>query len=98
LITDGRFSGASTGFIVGHITPEAQEGGPIALIKDGDMIAIDAVKNTIDVEVDEHEMAKRKSQWTMPSYKAQKGTLARYLNDVSSASTGCVTDRLKNKT
>jgi dihydroxy-acid dehydratase len=92
LITDGRFSGGSHGFIVGHIAPEAQEGGPIALVKDGDMIAIDAVKNTMDVEVSPEELAKRKAGWKMPPYKATSGTLFKYIKSVKSASDGCVTD------
>ena len=92
LITDGRFSGGSHGFIVGHIAPEAQEGGPIALVKDGDMIAIDAVKNTMDVEVSPEELAKRKAAWKMPPYKATSGTLFKYIRSVKSASEGCVTD------
>lgn len=92
LITDGRFSGGSHGFIIGHISPEAQEGGPIALIKDGDTIYIDAQKNTIDVALSHEELNKRKSEWVMPPYKAKKGTLFRYIKNVSSASTGCVTD------
>jgi dihydroxy-acid dehydratase len=95
LITDGRYSGLSSGFIIGHITPEAQEGGPIALVKDGDIITIDAVNNLITIDLTEDELAKRKLQWKMPPYKAHKGALARYINDVSSASTGCITDRLK---
>lgn len=92
LITDGRFSGGSHGFIVGHITPEAQMGGPIALIQDNDRITIDAEKNTITVELTEQELQQRKSRWTMPDYKTNKGTLYKYLKNVSSASTGCVTD------
>jgi dihydroxy-acid dehydratase len=92
LITDGRFSGGSHGFIVGHIAPEAQEGGPIALVKDGDIIAIDAVKNTMDVEVSLEELAKRKAAWKMPPYKATSGTLFKYIKSVKSASDGCVTD------
>lgn len=92
LITDGRFSGGSHGFIIGHVSPEAQMGGPIALVQDGDLITIDAEKNTIDVHLSEQEWAQRKSQWVMPPYKATKGTLLRYIKDVSSASLGCVTD------
>jgi dihydroxy-acid dehydratase len=92
LITDGRFSGGSHGFIVGHVAPEAQEGGPIALLKDGDIIAIDAVKNTMDVEVSPEELAKRKAAWKMPAYKATSGTLFKYIKSVKSASEGCVTD------
>jgi dihydroxy-acid dehydratase len=92
LITDGRFSGGSHGFLVGHITPEAQEGGPIALLKNGDRIAIDATRNRIDVEIDDDELATRRAQWTAPAYKATRGTLYRYIKDVKSASEGCVTD------
>jgi dihydroxy-acid dehydratase len=92
LITDGRFSGGSHGFIIGHITPEAQEGGPIALVKDGDVIAIDAETRTIEVEVDEAEMSARRAAWTAPPLKAQRGTLYKYIKNVKSASEGCVTD------
>ena len=92
LITDGRFSGGSHGFIVGHIAPEAQEGGPIALVKDGDRISIDADTNRIDVDVDSAEIAERRREWRRPSYKATRGTLAKYIRLVSSASRGCVTD------
>ena len=92
LMTDGRFSGGSHGFIVGHVTPEAQEGGPIALVRNGDVITIDASKNEISVAISEAEMAARKSAWTMPPYKATRGTLAKYIRLVKSASQGCVTD------
>ena len=92
LITDGRFSGGTHGFVVGHITPEAQEGGPIGLVKDGDKIVIDAVNNTLDVLISEKEMAQRKEAWIQPKYKATKGLLYKYLRSVSSASEGCVTD------
>ena len=92
LITDGRFSGGSHGFIVGHVTPEAQVGGPIALIKDGDIITLDAVSNTINVNVSEAEFASRKAAWKMPEYKAKAGTLYKYIKTVTSASEGCVTD------
>jgi len=92
LITDGRFSGASHGFIVGHVTPEAQEGGPIALAQDGDPVAIDAEKNRLDLEVPEDELARRRAAWTMPPYKSTRGTLHRYIRTVKSASEGCVTD------
>lgn len=92
LITDGRFSGGSHGFIVGHITPEAQEGGPIALVKNGDQITIDATKNEISVALTDEELAKRKSEWRMPPYKANRGTLAKYIRLVKNASLGCVTD------
>ena len=92
LITDGRFSGGSHGFIVGHIVPEAQEGGPIALVENGDRITIDAVSNTIDVDLSEEELAKRKDKWVMPAYKTTRGTLYRYIKTVKTASEGCVTD------
>ncbi len=92
LLTDGRFSGGSHGFIVGHITPEAQEGGPIALVQDGDTITIDAETNRLDVDVDEAELAKRRKAWTAPPLKATRGTLYKYIKNVKSASEGCVTD------
>ena len=92
LITDGRFSGGSHGFIVGHITPEAQDGGPVALVRDGDIVTIDASTNVLDVEVPEAEMKARRAVWSMPPYKATRGTLAKYIRLVKSASNGCVTD------
>ncbi len=92
LITDGRFSGGSHGFIVGHISPEAQEGGPIALLRNGDRVTLDAEKNTLDVELSDEQLAARKKEWTQPSYKATRGTLAKYIRLVKSASQGCVTD------
>ncbi len=92
LITDGRFSGGSHGFIVGHITPEAQEGGPIALVRDGETITIDASTNVLDVDIPEDEMRARRAAWKMPPYKASRGTLAKYIRLVKSASNGCVTD------
>jgi dihydroxy-acid dehydratase len=92
LITDGRFSGGSHGFIVGHITPEAQEGGPIALIRDGDRITIDATRNEISVAVDAAELSKRRQRWQPPPLKAASGTLLKYIRCVRSASEGCVTD------
>ncbi|HEY3939071.1 MAG TPA: dihydroxy-acid dehydratase [Bryobacteraceae bacterium] len=92
LITDGRFSGGSHGFIVGHVTPEAQEGGPIALIRNGDRVTIDAEKNLLDVDLSGEEVANRKRQWQMPPYKANRGTLAKYIRLVKNASLGCVTD------
>jgi dihydroxy-acid dehydratase len=92
LMTDGRFSGGSHGFIVGHVTPEAQEGGPIALVQTGDLITIDAEKNEISMDVSEVELAKRRKAWTMPPYKAERGTLAKYIRCVKSAALGCVTD------
>ncbi len=92
LLTDGRFSGGTHGFVVGHITPEAQEGGPLGLLKDGDVITIDAVKNSLDVDLTEAELAERRKSWKAPPYKAVKGTLYRYIKTVSPASEGCVTD------
>ena len=92
LLTDGRFSGGSHGFIVGHITPEAQVGGPIALVVNGDQITIDAVNNTIMVDVGDEELAARRKTWTAPPYKATRGTLYKYIKNVKSASQGCVTD------
>lgn len=92
LLTDGRFSGGSHGFIVGHVTPEAQEGGPIALVRTGDQITIDAERNELSFDVTEDEVAKRRAAWTMPPYKAERGTLAKYIRCVKSASLGCVTD------
>ncbi len=92
LITDGRFSGGSHGFIVGHVTPEAQEGGPIGLIRDGDRITIDAAKNTLSVDLSSEELSARRQAWKMPPYKADRGTLAKYIRLVKNASLGCVTD------
>jgi dihydroxy-acid dehydratase len=92
LLTDGRFSGGSHGFIVGHVTPEAQEGGPIALVRNGDRITIDVERNVIDVAVSDAEMKARRTAWTAPPLKAQRGTLAKYIRLVKSASEGCVTD------
>lgn len=92
LLTDGRFSGGSHGFIVGHIVPEAQEGGAIALIRNGDIITIDAEKNELSVALTDEELALRKAQWTMPPYKATRGTLYRFIKTVKNASEGCVTD------
>ena len=92
LITDGRFSGGTHGFVVGHITPEAQSGGTIALIKTGDQIRISAENNTIDVLLSEEELAKRKANWTAPNLKHTKGILYKYAKMVASASKGCITD------
>jgi dihydroxy-acid dehydratase len=92
LITDGRFSGGSHGFIVGHITPEAQDGGPIALVENGDTITIDAVDNELKIHVDDDELAKRRAAWKEPEYKAVQGILYKYIKCVHSASEGCVTD------
>ncbi len=92
LITDGRFSGGSHGFIIGHVVPEAQEGGPIALLRDGDVITMDAARNELSVAVSDVEMTKRKAAWKMPPYKATRGTLYKYIKSVKNASEGCVTD------
>ncbi|MCP4421736.1 MAG: dihydroxy-acid dehydratase, partial [Chloroflexi bacterium] len=92
LMTDGRFSGGSHGFIVGHITPEAQDGGPIALVQTGDKITLDAVNRVIDMDVSEAEIDRRRAAWTAPTYKATRGTLYKYIKNVKSASEGCVTD------
>jgi len=92
LITDGRFSGGTHGFVVGHISPEAQEGGPIAFVKQGDEITIDAVKNTITFNISTEEMALRKSIWIAPPLKVKRGSLYKYAKLVSPASEGCVTD------
>ncbi len=92
LLTDGRFSGGSHGFIIGHITPEAQEGGPIGLVRDGDRIVIDAAKCEIGVEVSDAELATRRASWTSPAPKATSGVLGKYVRLVKPASQGCVTD------
>jgi dihydroxy-acid dehydratase len=92
MITDGRFSGGSHGFIIGHVVPEAQEGGPIALLRDGDRVEIDARKNTISVALADSELEKRRKGWKMPPYKATRGTLHKYIKNVKPASEGCVTD------
>ena len=92
MLTDGRFSGGSHGFIVGHITPEAQEGGPIGLLRNGDIVTIDAVNNTLSVDCTDEELAERRANWVMPPYKATRGTLYKYIKNVKSASEGCVTD------
>ncbi len=92
LLTDGRFSGGSHGFIIGHVMPEAQEGGPIALVRDGDRIAIDVKKRVIDVDVPAAELEQRRKAWTAPPLKATRGVLAKYIRSVRSASEGCVTD------
>ena len=92
LITDGRFSGGTHGFVVGHISPEAQVGGPLAFVEDGDEIIIDAENNTIDFSISEEEFSKRKANWKQPKLKAKRGVLYKYAKTVSSASEGCVTD------
>ena len=92
LITDGRFSGGTHGFVVGHITPEAQIGGTLALVEDGDIITINAEDNTIFLDVDDKELQSRKAQWKSPELKVSRGVLYKYAKAVSSASAGCVTD------
>jgi dihydroxy-acid dehydratase len=92
LLTDGRFSGGSHGFIVGHMTPEAQEGGPIALVRDGDRITIDADRNELSIALSTDELVSRRKSWKAPPYKAMRGTLYKYIKNVKSASEGCVTD------
>jgi dihydroxy-acid dehydratase len=92
LLTDGRFSGGSHGFIIGHITPEAQEGGPIALVRDGDRITVDATNCTLTVDIDAAEMERRRKALVTPALKATSGVLAKYVRLVKSASEGCVTD------
>ena len=92
LLTDGRFSGGSHGFIIGHVTPEAQDGGPIALVQNGDTISIDAKKNSIELDVPADEIATRRAVWTAPPLKATRGTLYKYIKNVQPASVGCVTD------
>jgi dihydroxy-acid dehydratase len=92
MITDGRFSGGSHGFIIGHVVPEAQEGGPIAFIKNGDIVTIDAKENKIEFELNSEEFNNRKAKWKMPPYKANRGTLYKYIKNVKTASEGCVTD------
>jgi len=92
LLTDGRFSGGSHGFVVGHVTPEAQEGGPIALVQDGDRVVLDATANTLELEVDPAELARRRDAWSPPPIRAETGVLRRYVRTVAPASLGCVTD------
>lgn len=92
LITDGRFSGGSHGYIVGHVTPEAQVGGPIALVQDGDKLTLDAEANLITVEISDAEFDARRKVWKAPAHKATRGTLYKYIKNVKSASEGCVTD------
>ncbi len=93
LITDGRFSGGTHGFVVGHVTPEAQVGGAIALVETGDVITIDAVDNSITLNISDEEMASRKAKWQAPALKFNKGILFKYARSVASASEGCVTDK-----
>lgn len=91
-LTDGRFSGGSHGFVIGHVTPEAQVGGPIALVQDGDIIHIDAISNTLSMDVSDEELAKRQKEWKAPPLKVSSGTLYKYVKLVTDASQGCVTD------
>lgn len=92
LITDGRFSGGSHGFVVGHVTPEAQVGGNVALVQNGDIVKIDAINNTIDILISDEVLNERRTQWVAPPLKATRGVLFKYAKNVSSASEGCVTD------
>ena len=92
LVTDGRFSGGSHGFIIGHVCPEAQEGGPIALVENGDLVTIDADENTLRMDVSAEELERRRNGWAMPPYKATRGALYKYIKNVKPASLGCVTD------
>jgi dihydroxy-acid dehydratase len=92
MVTDGRFSGGSHGFLIGHVTPEAQDGGAIALVRNGDRILIDAKKRVLELEVPADELARRRAAWTAPPLKATRGTLFKYIKNVRTASEGCVTD------
>ncbi len=92
LITDGRFSGGSHGFIIGHVVPEAQEGGPIAVVADGDRVVIDDEEHTISFEISDEDLAARLDAWTAPPFKVSSGTLWKYIKCVEDASNGCVTD------
>ena len=92
LLTDGRFSGGSHGFLIGHIVPEAQEGGPIALLEDGDEIVIDAETRKLDLLVNEQELDRRRKEWRQPPLKYNRGTLKKYASLVTDASHGCITD------
>ncbi|WP_449272093.1 hypothetical protein [Hymenobacter humi] len=93
LLTDGRFSGGTHGFVIGHVCPEAYDGGPIALVENGDWIVLDASKNTIDVHVDATVLQARREQWRPPAPNAARGVLRKYICTVGSASTGCITDQ-----
>ncbi|CAI9102715.1 OLC1v1001024C1 [Oldenlandia corymbosa var. corymbosa] len=92
LVTDGRFSGGSHGFVIGHIAPEAQLGGPIALVENGDIITIDACENRMDVQLTNTKLEERRKRWTPPPYKADSGVLSKYIRLVQSAYLGCITD------
>jgi len=91
-LTDGRFSGGSHGFCIGHVVPEAQVGGPIALVQDGDIISVDAVKNTIELHVAPEQLEQRRRNWAAPPLKVSQGTLYKYVKTVTDASHGCITD------
>ena len=93
LITDGRFSGGSHGFVVGHVTPEAYDGGPIAIVRDGDLISIDAESNKITLELSDEEIDSRLAKWQKPAARYKRGVLAKYAASVTSASEGAVTDK-----
>jgi len=93
LLTDGRFSGGSRGFVIGHVTPEAYDGGPIALVEDGDEITVDAEAKVVTLKVDEATLAERKANWKRPAPYTTRGTLAKYAKLVTSASEGAVTDK-----
>ncbi|MDX1592544.1 MAG: dihydroxy-acid dehydratase, partial [Balneolaceae bacterium] len=93
LITDGRFSGGTHGFVIGHITPEAQLGGTIGLLRDGDIISIDADERTLNVQISEDELESRRKKWQAPALKVKNGSLFKYAKLVSTASEGCVTDQ-----
>ena len=93
LLTDGRFSGGSHGFVIGHVTPEAHLGGPIALVEDGDTITVDAEQCVVTLDVSDDELAARRAKWTAPEPYVKRGTLAKYAQQVSSASEGAVTDK-----
>jgi len=95
LITDGRFSGGTHGFVVGHITPEAYDGGLIALVKDGDIIELDAIKRTMTLQVSEEEIGKRRIEWKRPELKAKKGLLFKFAQRTTTAAEGCVTDAIR---
>ena len=92
LITDGRFSGGSHGFVVGHITPEAANGGPIGLLHDGDLVTIDAKKDQINVDISETQLVDRKKKWQSLKKPPKRGVLAKYARSVASASEGAITD------
>ena len=92
LMTDGRFSGGSHGFVVGHVAPEAQVGGPIGLVRDGDIIKIDAITRQMNVNITNEEFEERRSSWVAPPLEVSSGTLYKYTKLVSSASKGCITD------